>query len=147
TSALNVEQSPDVRREIIRTIALLPNDQTKERVLVDATRDEDAKVREAAVIALGRFDGSASVGARLLEIAQNEASYRTQAAAVLSLAQIGSPAAEGVFRSALVTPSFREYVRQAAFRALPHLNLPARERYQIAARHSERGQPTEARRG
>src|SRR5690606_15658325 len=41
-TALDVEQSPDVRREIIRTAALLPNDEAKEQLLLAATRDDRA---------------------------------------------------------------------------------------------------------
>ena len=143
--AFEVEQSPDVRAEIIRTVAQLPDDASKERVLLSATNDDDADVREAAVRALGTAEGSADAAARLLEMAHSEPSYQTQAQAVLSLARIDAGEADGIVESALITPSFREYVRHAAFDALPHLGVSAAEGMRTAARFLASGTPTDAR--
>ena len=144
-TALEVEQHPTVRREIVKTIALLPHDAAKEQVLMSASRDERAEVREVAAEGLGTLSGSSAAATRALEMAHQEASYKTQAAAVIALARMGAPEAEAVIRSALITPSFRELIRSAAFKALPYVELPANEVYEIARRHSAAGQPTDAR--
>ncbi|HEX7072234.1 MAG TPA: HEAT repeat domain-containing protein, partial [Rhodothermales bacterium] len=144
-NAFDVERHHAVRREIVGTMRFLPNDSAKERALLDASRDDHAAVRENAVAALSDLGGSQSVADRLFELAQNDPSYRVQSQAVVALARIGAPTAVDVFRSALITPSFREYVRRAAFQALTYLELPANEEYRIANEHSRPGQPTEVR--
>ena len=79
------------------------------------------------------------------QTAQNDPSYRVQAAAVKTLARTASPTALDVVRSALITPSHRDVIRQAAFEALALLDVPLRDGLALGLEYSEINQPGEVR--
>lgn len=124
---------------------LLPPSPALLRALIETFEDDDPAVRAAVLDALGAYAGAPEVEALAFRAAQQDRSYRVQAAAVRALARTGSPDAPGVARSALVTPSHREVIRQAAFEALALLEVPAREGVDLALPYTAAGQPSEVR--
>jgi HEAT repeat protein len=68
-----------------------------------------------------------------------------QAAAVKTLARTSFPGAYDVIRSALITPSHRDVIRQAAFEALPFVNLAAGDGLALALQYTPTDQSTEVR--
>lgn len=144
-NALEREAVPGVRAEIVRTLGSLPPSAAGARALVDAYDDAAPAVREAVLTALGTFKELPEAAALATRAAEAETSYRVQAAAVRTLARLGAPGALDIARAALVTPSHREVVRQAAFDALAHLDLPAREALETGRTYSRADQPTEVR--
>lgn len=146
-TAFAAERVPQVRTEIVKIFGLLPESQAREQAILAATGDAAATVRLEAVRALAGLTGSQAAIERALEAAHSDPSYSTQAAAVVTLARLGAPNALDVIRSALITPSFREVVRRAAFDALPYVDLPAQESLRLASAYGAPGQPTEARTG
>ena len=146
-TALENEPSARVRTEIVKTLGVLPHARSVERMLLTASQDEAPLVRRASVDALGRPGASPEVISRLTELAHGDVSYSVQAGAVRALARAGAPNALDIARSALVTPSFRDSIRTAAFDALALLKLPASEGVQIALEYAALPQPTRARAG
>jgi aminopeptidase N len=145
-SALQNEDAALVREAIVTTLDRLPPSSATERVLLDAYEDEPASsVRRALLTALGDVTGSQAVADLAFRAAQNDASYYVQAEAVRTLARIGAARAEDVARSALVTPSFREVIRQAAFEALALLDLPDDEALDLGLTYSAPEQPAAVR--
>ncbi len=144
-SALEQEPSAAVRAAVVETMRLLPPSPALLRALIETFEDDDPAVRAAVLDALGAYAGAPEVEALAFRAAQQDRSYRVQAAAVRALAHTGSPDAPGVARSALVTPSHREVIRQAAFEALALLEVPAREGVDLALPYTAAGQPSEVR--
>lgn len=144
-NAFTNETDATVRAAIVETLGELPPSSSLERALLALTNDESATVRRAVLRALSRFEGSAAVADAAFQAAQNDRSYYVQAEAVRTLARIGAPDARDVVRSALVTPSFREVIRTAAFNALVLLDVPTDEALRYGLDYSASSQPEEVR--
>ena len=102
-------------------------------------------MRGAALDALGAFENVPEVHTLAFQTAQNDSSYRVQASAVKTLARTASPSALDVVRSALITPSHRDVIRQAALEALALLDVPLREGLALGLEYSAINQPGEVR--
>lgn len=139
------ETDATVRTALLSTFASLPPTSSLERALLPMVNDESATVRRAVLRTLGVFEGSTDVAEAAFYAAQNDESYAVQAEAVRTLARIGAPDAREVARSALVTPSYREVIRVAAFDALAHLALPVTEAIRYGMDYSTPNQPEEVR--
>jgi aminopeptidase N len=145
-SSLENEDDALVRHAIVTTLDHLAPSSAIERTLLDAYEGEPASsVRRALLTALGDFPDAAAVADLAFQAAQEDESYYVQAEAVRTLARINAPSAEDVARSALVTPSFREVVRQAAFDALALLDLPDDEALDLGLNYSALDQPAAVR--
>ncbi|GIV58943.1 MAG: hypothetical protein KatS3mg043_0032 [Rhodothermaceae bacterium] len=144
-SALAGEPDATVRAAIVETMGKVPPAPSVERALLDALSDPAPAVRAAALDGLGAFAGSEVVARRAVEIANTDRSYRVQAAAVRALARIGAPQALDVIRSALITPSHRDVIRQAALTGLARLDLPARTALDLALPYTEATHPAPVR--
>lgn len=144
-SALPEEPSAAVRQAIVETMSRLPASSATQRALAEALEDESAAVRSAVLDALGAYENVPEVHHLAFQAAQNDPSYCVQAAAVKTLARTNSPAALSVVQSALITPSHREVIRQAAFEALPLLDVPPREGLALGLEYSQTNQPGEVR--
>ncbi|MFB3131046.1 MAG: M1 family aminopeptidase, partial [Rhodothermales bacterium] len=144
-SALREEPSAAVRKAIVETMGRLPTSSATQRALAVALEDENAAVRVAVLDALGAFENVPEVHALAFQTAQHDPSYRVQAAAVKTLARTASPTALDVVRSALITPSHRDVIRQAALEALALLDVPLREGLALGLEYSAINQPGEVR--
>ncbi|MCH8960255.1 MAG: HEAT repeat domain-containing protein [Bacteroidetes bacterium] len=144
-SALREEPVAAVRTVIVETIGRFSPSSAVQRALAESLGDEDAAVRGAALDALGAFENVPEVHTLAFQTAQNDSSYRVQASAVKTLARTASPSALDVVRSALITPSHRDVIRQAALEALALLDLPLREGLALGLEYSAINQPGEVR--
>lgn len=144
-NALQGEASAAVRTAIVAMMGGLPPSSALQRVLLQALQDEASGVRVAALDALNAYENVAQVHDAAFQRAQQDPSYRVQAAAVKTLAHTGSPAALNVVRSALITPSHRDRIRQAAFEALALLDVPASEGIGLGLEYSKATHPSEVR--
>jgi aminopeptidase N len=125
--ALEGESSPSVRTALVVLLDSLPPSSAVERVLLSNFEHPEASVRAAVLRALGDFAGSAEATRLANAAAQQDRSYSVQATAVRTLARLGAPGTFEVVQSALVTPSHRDVIRQAAFDALALLKRPPQE--------------------
>nr|MBA3553322.1 hypothetical protein [Gemmatimonadales bacterium] len=81
-----------------------------------ALRDSSARVREAAVTALGAVGGPGA--AELAALAwRKDPSYEARAAALTALARLDPERASEAIAAGLETPSYREAIQNAAIRA------------------------------
>ena len=144
-NALREEPVAAVRTAIVETIGRFAPSSAVQRALIESLDDENAAARAAALAALGVFEGAPAVHTLAFQIAQNDSSYRVQAAAVKTLARAASPSALDVVRSALITPSHREVIRRAAFEALALLDVPLRDGLALGLEYSQVDQPGEVR--
>lgn len=136
-SALQGETDPAVRAAILNLLGTLPPSSAAEQMILDACTDEAPTVRIAALNALGRYEGSTEATRCARQRAQSDRSYQVQAAAVRALADLKAPGAVDIVRSALVTPSHGDVIRQAALAVVDSLALPLRERLDLLLEHSE----------
>ena len=89
--------------------------------LIEALRDPDARVREAAAEALGEFAGDATAAAALEGVVRSEPKVYVVAAALKSLGKMQAPKAFETLRSALGRDSHRDVIRQKALEGLAEL--------------------------
>ncbi|MBV9774124.1 MAG: HEAT repeat domain-containing protein [Gemmatimonadetes bacterium] len=106
-----------VRQRAANALAGITGAEDVRAALVDATRDRDARVRQAAAGALGAFSGDAS-SARLTEVAASDPSPYVRAAAVRSLAHAAPAAALPTIRAVLAQDSWLDVLRAGAINAL-----------------------------
>jgi HEAT repeat protein len=111
-----------VKASILDVISTLSASVAAERALLSAYEDTSAIVRRAALQALGTYTGSPSVEALALRAANSDSVHGVQAAAVETLARIGSNQALDVARAALITPSPAGIIQRAGLRALRQLS-------------------------
>jgi len=144
-SAFAQESSEKIRTEIIKTISVMIPSPSTQRVLIDAYGDPSSLVRAAVIEALANYAESPEVPSFVLNAAETDQSPLVQAAAVVSLARMGTPSASNIARSALITPSYRDIVRRAGFDALSLLEIPDRERIEHGTEYSGRSYSEEVR--
>ena len=89
--------------------------------LVEALRDSDARVREAAAESLGEFAGDATAAAALDGVVRAEPKTYVVAAALKSLGKMQAPKAFDTLRGALGRNSHRDAIRQHALKGLAEL--------------------------
>ncbi len=75
-------------------------------------------VRNRIVAALGNFKDDSAIGVKLTEIAKDDSSYRTRAAALQAIGRLKSPGALTTLEAAVSGESPDGYLRNAALRAL-----------------------------
>jgi aminopeptidase N len=92
-------------------------------VVLSATRDADARVREAAALALAGTT-HADVVTRLRSLAQGDRSWWVRAAAMRTLAVVDSSVALDVARDMLRREEWRDLPRVAAVEALARIRSP-----------------------
>ena len=144
-SAFNMEASEDVRKEIIETISTLPPTISTQRLLFEAYNDVSTAVRETVIRALAGFYDNPEVSTFIVRAAERDESSLVQAAAVLTLARLGVLSAANIARSALITPSYRDVIRQAGLKALSLLDIPEREQIAVGIEYSSRDYSPEVR--
>ena len=145
-SALNSRPIPEVRAGILELIAALPPSDATKRTIIDAYEDPSPIVQKAVLRSLESFEDHSDLIILAMESAQNSQSYKLQAQAVETLARIGAAGAADIIESALITPSHRDVIRQAAIRSLTYLRLSTRERVQKLLDLTRPSHSTETRR-
>ena len=109
---------PGTRSEAAAALAAFPA-ATAVPALTRALADTSARVRGAAVTALGRVGGGgAEVTTLLRRTWERDGSYEVRAAALAALARSDSAGRSALIRTGLATPSYQSSIRNAAFRAL-----------------------------
>jgi len=109
----------DVRRNAVYTLAGSKKSETVDRI-VQACRDKDARVRQAAVGALGNFKGD-KVVATLKDAFEHDSSYSVAASALSMLAKVDSANVKTYCSAALQRTSHHEIIRSTALRVLSGL--------------------------
>lgn len=135
-SALRSRPSQEIRAGILDLIAQLPPSDATKRTLRDAFNGELPLVQRTILRGLSRFDDPAPAIDLAMEAAQTGNSYSVQAEGVRTLARVSAPGAYDIVRSALITPSHRDVIRQSALRSLFDLDITTRERIDIARQFS-----------
>jgi aminopeptidase N len=142
--SLHEEPFYGVRAEVAAAVGEAGSPEALELVLA-ATGDRDARVREKAAKALGGFHESARAAAALQRIVRDESSAYVVGAALEALGKVRAPDAPAleVLRRALDRESHREVLRRGALAGLGELG-DARA-VAILKRWSEHGRPPRAR--
>jgi aminopeptidase N len=110
-------------RAVTSVAGIISRDSTRAMVL-KATNDSDARVREAAALALSRANGNADAVARLRSLAQGDRSWWVRTAAMRALATADSAVALEVAREMLRREEWRDMPRVAALEALGRIKSP-----------------------
>lgn len=122
-----------VRARAINALHAFPPDSIVRDLLVAASADPDARVRDAAARALSRYTG-ADITERLRILATADSSLFVRAAALASYATVGREAALPLVRQLIATPSWRDKMREPVLAALNQLDLP--EAKSLAAQYT-----------
>ncbi len=109
----------EVRRNAVYALGDTKQSETMDK-LVRACRDKDARVRQAAVTALGNFKG-AKVVENLKDAFERDSSYSVAASALSMLAKVDSANVRTYCSAALQRNSNHEVIRSAALRVLSGL--------------------------
>ncbi|MEM8487820.1 MAG: M1 family aminopeptidase [Bacteroidota bacterium] len=145
-SALKSRPIPIVRAAIIKLIAKLPpSDATKRTLLETYDADDSPLVKQAVLTGLEKFEDKADLTILAMEAAQAATSYHLQAQAVMSLIKIQAPNAEDLLQSALITPSYKDLIRQAALRSVQYTAMNTRDRVKLATDFSRPSHAVEVR--
>lgn len=123
-NAFDDTNSDALRAAITTAIAQRPPGNAEERLLLRALDDPAAEVRLAALRGLASYEASLEVPSRIRLFAEFDPSYKVQAQAVAIFAQFAADDVVPLVRSALVTPSHQDIIRQTA---LASLAIPAIE--------------------
>ena len=94
------------------------------KALLAGLNDGKSQVRREVIKSLGKFQGNKKAASALRRVFRKDRSYENQAEAIKSLAKIGAKDAYKYCLKALKTNSYRETVRQAAFKAMVTLKNP-----------------------
>jgi aminopeptidase N len=122
-----------VRVRAINALRAFPPDSIVRGILLAASADPDARVRDAAARALSRYTG-ADVTERLRLLATTDSALFVRAAALASYATVGREAALPLVRELIGTPSWRDRLREPLLAALNELDLP--EAKSLAAQYT-----------
>lgn len=118
--AMERETEGAVRRQLTSLASGIPRGGSLEGLVRRSWTDRDARVRTEAVRAATAFAGDPVWEAFVRDDATRDSSAAVLAAAVETLAAMGSADAGFIARSAIITDSFSEVVRSAGFRVLAH---------------------------
>ncbi|MFK7848889.1 MAG: M1 family aminopeptidase [Rhodothermales bacterium] len=133
-SALKSRSIPEVRAGIIALISKLPQSDATKRILLETYESDDSPLVKRAVLkGLEQFDDHADLTILAMDAAQSAQSYLLQAQAVASLVKIGAPNADDLLQSALITPAYKDVIRQTAIRSIVHTSMSTKERVKVAA--------------
>ena len=116
--AMERETEGAVRRLLTSLASGIPRGGSLEGLVKRSWTDRDARVRTEAVRAAAAFAGDPAWEAFVRDDATRDSSAAVLAAAVETLAAMGSTDAGYIARSAIITDSFAEMVRHAGFRIL-----------------------------
>lgn len=145
-SALKSRPIPVVRARIISLIAQLPPSDATKRALLDTYEtDESPLVKRAVLAGLESFDDKADLTILAMEAAQTAKSYLLQAQAVTSLIRIQAPNADELMQSALITPSYKDHIRQAALKSVTYTEMSTRDRVKLGTDYSRPNHTAEVR--
>ncbi|MGH7594263.1 MAG: M1 family aminopeptidase, partial [Gemmatimonadales bacterium] len=89
--------------------------------LADAAKDTSAAVRSAALTAMAR-SGGAAAAAIARTVFLHDSSYEVRAAALVTLAQADPAQVHDLLARGITTPSYRDVIQSAAFRAIIETN-------------------------
>lgn len=109
-----------VRSESLRTLGKIGGPDAEKQVFV-ALDDEKPWVRQVAVQQLGMFKEDASLGTKLIGIAENDKAFTVRAAALRSLGQIKASNAFDVLATAVKSDSPDDIFREASLQGLGDL--------------------------
>ena len=145
-NALKSRPIPEVRASIIDLISLLPHSDATKKSLLDNYETEDSPLVKRAILeSLEQFDDRADLIILAMEAAQSAQSYLLQAQAVETLIRIDAPNAMDILQSALITPSYKDLIRQTALKSIAYSSLTTRERVAMAVEKSRSGNSIEVR--
>ena len=113
-----------VRARAVAALAPVVSQDSARVAVLGATRDSDARVREAAALALARAAGNADALGRLRALASNDRSWWVRAAAVRAMVSVDSLVALDVARDMLRHRVWRDLARVAALEALGRIHSP-----------------------
>jgi aminopeptidase N len=111
-----------VRQRAVNAIAEVASNDLVTPALLQATRDVDARVRQAAANALAKAGPSAR--ARLQDLATNDPSLYVQSSAVVALAASAGAEALPVVKSTIARDSWQDVLRVGAVTALSEIDAP-----------------------
>jgi HEAT repeat protein len=111
-----------VRQRAVNAIAEVASNDLVTPALLQATRDVDARVRQAAANALAKAGPSAR--ARLQDLATNDPSLYVQSSAVVALAASAGAEALPVVKSTIARDSWQDILRVGAVTALSEIDAP-----------------------
>ncbi len=94
------------------------------QALLIGLKDANSQVRREVIKSLGKFQGNKKAASALRRVFRKDPSYENEAEAIKSLAKIGAKDAYKYCLKALKINSYRETVRQAAFKAMVTLKNP-----------------------
>jgi aminopeptidase N len=124
-----------VRARAINFLRAFPPDSIVRGILLEASADPDARVRDAAARGLSRYTGAA-VTERLRVLATTDSALFVRAVALASYATVGREAALPLVRELIATPSWRDRLREPLLAALNELDLP--DAKSLAAQYTRR---------
>jgi aminopeptidase N len=104
-----------VRTRAVTALAPVVTHDSVRPIVMNATRDSDTRVREAAALALARAAGSREAVSRLRALAQNDRSWWVRAAAMRAM---------GIARDMLRREEWRDVARVAALEGLARIKSP-----------------------
>jgi aminopeptidase N len=113
-----------VRARALAALAPIVNHDSARMVVINATRDSDTRVREAAALALARATGNAEATNRLRALAQNDRSWWVRTAAMGAMVSVDSVTAVGIAREMLRREEWRDLARVAALEGLARMRSP-----------------------
>jgi aminopeptidase N len=113
-----------VRARAVAALGPVVDRDTARGIVLQATRDSDTRVREAAAFALARATGSPDAVSRLRALAQGDRSWWVRGAAMRSLAPVDTAVALDVARDMLRREEWRDIARVSALEALARIRSP-----------------------
>jgi aminopeptidase N len=113
-----------VRTRAVTALAPVVTHDSVRPIVMNATRDSDTRVREAAALALARAAGSGEAVSRLRALAQNDRSWWVRAAAMRAMVSVDTTAAMGIARDMLRREEWRDVARVAALEGLARIKSP-----------------------
>ncbi|MEZ4701403.1 MAG: M1 family aminopeptidase [Rhodothermales bacterium] len=146
-SVVQTQPPETVYTAVVSLLTTLPPSESTDRLLLNAFEGGSPRIQRIVLEGLSGRDQTADVTIMALETAETAMSYVLQASAVSVLARVKAPSAEGIVRSALITPSHRERVRLAGLGAIPIVGISTREGVQLATSYTAAHHPTELRLG
>jgi aminopeptidase N len=113
-----------VRARAVAALATLTAQDSVRAAVLSGTRDPDARVREAAALALARASGHADAANRLRALANNDRSWWVRTAAMRAIETVDSTIAFDVARAMVQHEEWRDMARVAALDALGRIRSP-----------------------
>jgi HEAT repeat protein len=120
THAATTADHPLTRAQAAEALGEFPAGLAQD-ALLRATRDTASSVRTVAISALEKFGGD-TVATAARQLFRTDPSYEVRAAALLTAVHTDPAHAHDLVAQAIVTPSYRDAIQNAAFQATIQLN-------------------------